>query len=62
MGSRNYAGMATVAVGLWLPDVKCKKGEEGSGFPLLAGLRVAAEKDLRLARDLGTDDEGRSTT
>jgi len=34
-----------------------KSGEKRD--PLLAGWRVAAENNLRLARDQGADDEGR---
>ena len=36
--------------------------EEGVDFRFSQGCEHAAEEDLRLARDPGTDDEGRSTT
>ena len=38
------------------------KREEGVDFRFSQGCEHAAEEDLRLARDPGTDDEGRSTT
>lgn len=44
------------------PDVKCKKEKKGVDFRFSQGCEHAAEEDLRLARDPGTDDEGRSTT
>ncbi len=39
-----------------------KREKRGVDFRFSQGCEHAAEKDLRLARDLGTDDEGRSTT
>ncbi|BEE16959.1 hypothetical protein VAWG006_12120 [Aeromonas enteropelogenes] len=60
MGSRNYAGKVSRP---WPGHLTSSvKRERGVDFRFSQGCEQAAEEDLRLARDPGTDDEGRSTT